>query len=217
MAAVVVTAPAFAADMQLRAAPPVVNVSPWNGFYLGAGVGGMFNTTLNPDTTGFDLASYKPSGVTYGAFAGRNWQVQNWVVGLEVDFDVANRHASNTIMEEMVTTATIKYLGSARARVGFTLAPNLLVYGTAGVGLANTAASIGLGDMSVDASTNHFGWVAGGGAEWLFTNNWSARIEYKHYDLGKSSYSFGPVVNINIPAALTVDVAKFGLAYKFGV
>ena len=28
------------------------------------------------------------------------------------------------------------------------------------------------------------GWTAGAGAEWAFTRNWTAKIEYLHYDLG---------------------------------
>lgn len=208
--------PAFAADMQLKApAPPLVNSTTWAGFYIGAGVGGMFNTSINPDTPLLD--TFKMSGITYGGFAGRNWQVSSVVVGLEVNFDWANRHATNTIQESVTSTATVKYLGSARARIGFTPWQNMLLYGTAGAGWANDTADITDGKTTANAATNHFGWVGGGGLEYMFATNWTARLEYLHYDLGKASYSFGPVININVPAELKVDTVKFGLAYKFGV
>lgn len=28
------------------------------------------------------------------------------------------------------------------------------------------------------------GWTAGGGFEWVFAPNWTARVEYLYYDLG---------------------------------
>jgi hypothetical protein len=34
------------------------------------------------------------------------------------------------------------------------------------------------------------GWTAGGGVEWMFTQNWSVKVEYLHYDLGTASFSW---------------------------
>lgn len=213
-------APAFAADLQPRPLPPVVNVLPWSGFYVGADVGALFNTTLSPvnDSKLLDLPHFKMSGITYGGFVGHNWQIGAAVVGLEVNFDFANRRASNTIEESISATDTIKYLGSARARLGFTLGTNILAYGTAGVGWANTQASIAEGSTVVgNAAANHFGWVGGGGLEYMFAANWTARLEYLHYGLGQSSYAFSVPINLNFVQDLKVDTVRFGLAYKFGV
>lgn len=213
-----ITAPAFAADLAARPLAPVVNATTWSGFYIGAGVGGLFNTTFEPtDVMKADLPNFKVSGITYGGFVGHNWQVGAMVLGLEVNFDFANRHTSNTVMEEITATDTLKYLGSARARVGFTIGQYLLAYGTAGAGWANTRASVGLGDVSADAATNHFGWVGGLGLEYMFASNWTARFEYLHYGLGQASYAFSVPLNANFVQDLKVDTIKFGLAYKFGV
>jgi outer membrane immunogenic protein len=38
------------------------------------------------------------------------------------------------------------------------------------------------------------GWTAGGGAEWMFMPNWSAKVEYLYYDLGTNN------LNINTSA-----------------
>jgi outer membrane immunogenic protein len=35
------------------------------------------------------------------------------------------------------------------------------------------------------------GYAAGAGAEWMFASNWSAKLEYLHYDLGSATYSTG--------------------------
>ena len=41
-------------------------------------------------------------------------------------------------------------------------------------------------------STTQVGWSAGGGVEWMFMQNWSAKAEYLYYDLGNAS---GTVAN----------------------
>jgi outer membrane immunogenic protein len=41
----------------------------------------------------------------------------------------------------------------------------------------------------------HIGWTAGGGLEWLFLPNWSAKVEYLYYDLGSAAgYASMPFV-----------------------
>jgi outer membrane immunogenic protein len=37
------------------------------------------------------------------------------------------------------------------------------------------------------------GWTAGGGLEWLFAPNWSLKVEYLYYDLGRVSYALFPL------------------------
>lgn len=32
------------------------------------------------------------------------------------------------------------------------------------------------------------GWTAGGGAEWAFSPNWSAKLEYLYSDIGASDW-----------------------------
>lgn len=38
-------------------------------------------------------------------------------------------------------------------------------------------------------SDTRVGWAFGGGLEWMFWTNWSAKVEYLHYDLGTVSTS----------------------------
>jgi len=44
---------------------------------------------------------------------------------------------------------------------------------------------IALGNASY--SNTQVGWTAGGGVEWMFMPNWSAKAEYLYYDLGNIS------------------------------
>jgi outer membrane immunogenic protein len=103
-------------------------------------------------------------------------------------------------------SSNLSYLGTVRGRVGFLATPSLLLYGTAGLAYGGMSASIQNTqrmywqfDNSSGAvfgqgsySKTMVGWTAGGGVEWMFMPNWSAKAEYLYYDLGRAS---GSVVN----------------------
>jgi outer membrane immunogenic protein len=178
-------------------APPMF-ISDWAGFYLGVHGGyGWGDSKLELDDFPFNQ-----KGGLFGGHAGYNWQYGSVVTGLEIDFDGAN--IKDTFEGEI--TAKTSALASARARLGYTLWPNLLAYGTAGAAWAHTNISEG---SSVSA-VNQFGWVAGAGLEYKFNgNNWIARAEYLHYDFDKTDTNFG------VPFSQTIDVVRGGLSYKF--
>jgi outer membrane immunogenic protein len=95
-----------------------------------------------------------------------------------------------------------RWLGTLRGRLGFLPAPTLLVYGTGGLAYGEVSASTSL--TQSDAIANFTGggtggdgfaelvtgWSAGGGVEWMFTQNWSVKLEYLHYDLGTASFAW---------------------------
>jgi outer membrane immunogenic protein len=108
-----ITGPAFAADIPLKAPPPVPVASGWNGFYVGAQVGGKwtdndFNPTCiqlgAPFTCGSALnavvfpgapdsnATLSTSGVRYGLYAGWMYQAYDrFVLGAEGDYAFHNK------------------------------------------------------------------------------------------------------------------------------
>jgi outer membrane immunogenic protein len=105
----------------------------------------------------------------------------------------------------MNAAKSVSYLGTLRARLGYTILPNLLVYGTGG--LAYGGAKIRffgeqekvdqtdeLGPGEISSSSVLVGWTAGGGAEWMFAPNWSLKAEYLYYNLGGLSTSNGGYV-----------------------
>jgi outer membrane immunogenic protein len=94
---------------------------------------------------------------------------------------------------------SIDYLGTVRGRLGWLATPTLLLYGTGGFAYGGVSASSNLltthsasalvGAPLVSAAATAFsntqtGWTAGGGVEWMFWPNWSAKVEYLYYDLG---------------------------------
>jgi opacity protein-like surface antigen len=46
------------------------------------------------------------------------------------------------------------------------------------------SAFIPLFNEQLEASETRTGWTVGGGIEWAFWSNWSAKAEYDYYDFG---------------------------------
>lgn len=108
------------------------------------------------------------------------------------------------------------YLGTVRGRMGGLATPTLLLMGTGGLAYGhvssrstitqtnnerNLFAPI-LAPFTLDPKTvtsgrysnTRLGWAAGADVEWMFIPNWSAKIGYLHYDLGRISYTVSPTV-----------------------
>ncbi|MEF3365863.1 outer membrane protein [Methylocystis sp. 9N] len=155
-------------------------------------------------------------GFIGGGQIGYNWQFYNsFVAGVEADIQGVAGSSSrrgfatalgdqfgNTITSAVSVSKSLDYLGTVRGRLGWLFTPTLLIYGTGGLayGGVNTSASISqfitnpfLGPAfgSGSFSDTRVGWTAGGGVEWMFWPNWSAKVEYLYYDLGTVSYSAG--------------------------
>jgi outer membrane immunogenic protein len=118
----------------------------------------------------------------------------------------------------------IDALGSARLRAGYLFTPNLLAFGTAGVGWGHSKVSV---DICADgrcldlasAKTNLFGWVAGGGLEWKtpWFEHVRIRGEYLHYDFGSTTYAFQTpiLLGVNVNNKTTDDVVRGALIWSF--
>lgn len=206
---------AGAADMPAKAynaVVPVTSTPAWQGFYLGVHGGyswSQIHSALIEET--FDIGKMKPDSYLFGAHAGYNWQFGNLVPGVEVDVTYAGKSDTVVIDKETEVAGKVKYLGTARARLGLALNEGMMVYGTGGLAWANAQVTAPtLVDGGLTSSANHFGWVGGAGLEFkLFTNSWIGRLEYLHYDMGGSSY-FGIV-----DATLKQDVVRAAISYRF--
>jgi outer membrane immunogenic protein len=241
---------AVAADFAVRPAPtaaapiasPPPYISEWAGFYVGIhGGGGWAHESLELsefDNVGFcngmcvTPPNTSASGGIFGFQAGHNWQWGSVVGGLEIDFSGADiRETTTFIAPFQPATAThnfkIDELASARFRLGYLISPNLLAFGTAGIGWGHfkfsTTATDAFGDFaSVAEENNEFGWVAGAGLEWKFASNWLLRGEWLHYDFARvtnpnnsDALNTGFFLIDNGNSRVTVDVARAALSYKF--
>lgn len=193
----------------------------WTGFYAGLQAGYGWGTTNATSTSiGSGTAQtfdYSTSGGIGGVHAGYNWQAnQNFVLGLETDLEVSGISGSGLGAFGGGHVTNIDWLGSMRARAGFTTGSTLfyltggLAYG--GVSVDRTA---GAGFTPfVGASDWKVGWTAGAGIEHAFTPNISARLEYRYTDLGQITYT-STGAGITDTSDVTQSAVRAGLSFKF--
>jgi outer membrane immunogenic protein len=73
--------------------------------------------------------------------------------------------------------------------------------------------------MTASASGTQSGWTAGGGVEWGFLPNWTARVEYLHLqfdNVGRDySYPGFPTAFRHFNSNHGLDVVRVGVNYLF--
>jgi outer membrane immunogenic protein len=177
---------AFAADIPAPApAPAVAYDTPdqnWSGIYLGVLLGYTFG---DADVGGGPTPDIE--GIDGGAYAGYNFQIDNFVLGVEGDALLSGVEGSSGGV-----SVDQNWSGSLRARAGYSL-ESFLLYGTGGLALAGfEAASGGASD-----SNTHLGWTIGAGVEGMITDNVTARVEYRYTDYEDKNYGLGGPTNID--------------------
>jgi outer membrane immunogenic protein len=141
--------------------------------------------------------------------------------------------APNNFVGTTISAAkSLDYIGTVRGRIGYLFTPTLLAYATGGLAyggvssstsVAGTTMGYNLGLAAGNAayfsnggfSDTRVGWTAGGGLEWMFLSNWSAKFEYLYYNLGSVSYSAGipaSIVQSGTTGGLPVGSAFYALA-----
>ena len=221
-------APASAADLRARPAPPppvVAAIYDWSGFYIG-GNGGWGQSRNCVDFGGFADACSERSGGLAGGQLGYRWQTGTWVFGLEGQGDWAD--LSNTrvsVFNPLFSTRTkTDGIGLFTGQIGWALWNTALFYVKGGAAVTSNRFSIlsTLGGLELaSASSTRWGGTVGVGWEWGFAPNWSAGIEYDHLFMGDSNNSFS-VVNPALAAVLNnritqdVDMVTVRVNYRFG-
>ena len=202
---------ASAADMQARPyskAPPaaVVAAYNWSGFYIGAMGGGAWGTDSG-------------SGGFGGGTVGYNWQLpgSQFVYGVEVDAAGANIKDSVTgdfgVGIPLTLDSKINSFGSVTGRAGFAMDAALL-YAKGGYAWANNKTTVSALGMTLDSDSHtHSGYTIGGGIEYMFAPNWSAKGEYMFTSLGGETYNLlgGQLDSGNID----FHTIKAGVNYHF--
>jgi outer membrane immunogenic protein len=207
-------------------------------------------------------AKFDMTGFRLGGYAGYNWQfAPNWVVGIEGDIAAADDTATmrgipgcalprvNTCVGTSglvsgpgpgvdVSSVTMGWDASLRARLGVLVTPQVLLYGTGGVAWQKVQTSAGCQHSGPDPlcfntagspfaldtnSTIRSGWTVGGGVEAFICGscgNWLVRAEYRYADFGTWNNS----LNLSVPGAVDIvhlnlktvtQIATIGFAYKF--
>ena len=196
---------ASAADLPMRSAPPVpfVAAAPiftWTGFYVGVNAGYGWS---DDDFDAVDFADDEDDGgFIGGAQVGYNYQIGSFVVGLEGDIQYADfgregvfnfEDEDGDILEGELESSD--WFGTVRARAGVAFG-QALIYATGGFAFADDAT----------------GWTAGGGLEYAFTNNLSAKIKGLYVSLdADNDFDIDGFDN-----DVDFGVVRAGLNFRFG-
>ena len=129
-------------------------------------------------------------------------------------------------------TAQIEWLATLRARAGYLVSPDVLVFATGGLALANLSVSNAYSDNWIyngggiggsRSASNARGYAFGGGAEWAIARGWALKAEYLRIDFGSLRTS-GPIYPAQVPSAgnpfassadLTANLFRVGLNHRF--
>ncbi|MCT2578868.1 MAG: porin family protein [Mesorhizobium sp.] len=172
---------AYAADAVTEEPPapaPVAElpVASWAGPYAGISLGYGFSGHADARDAGVNV---KTKGFIGGVFGGYQWQQDNLVYGAEADLgyngvkgDSAGINAKGGLE------------GSLRARLGYAVTPEILLYGTGGLAAKNQKIDDG---VSSDSKAM-LGWTAGVGTDIKITDNVFGRVEYRYTDYGDKNF-----------------------------
>jgi outer membrane immunogenic protein len=262
----------FAADLPSRRAPApyvAVPVFTWTGFYVGINAGYGFSdgnrNGLGSYTTSsiFDVsptAAFRPGtvisngagnsnndGFVGGGQVGYNYQMGNFVIGIEADAQYADLNNNRTggvvtavqpgtqyapgvfVGARNANFGGIDFFGTVRGRVGYAM-DRFLVYGTGGFAYGsadNDNNSDGFGNFRGRNNSMRTGYAAGGGIEYAFTPNLTAKIEGLYVDLDRNRDNgfIGTISGIPVYTTATgrkqndseFTVVRAGLNYKFNL
>ena len=232
---------AQAADLPSRKGPPPAYLPPppiftWTGFYVGVNLGGGWransgnNNNFNPFfpvlSTFANNNANNYGGVVGGGQIGYNYQFSPWlVVGLETDFQGTSIGSgggnNNNFFGGNGGGERIPWFGTVRGRLGITpFDPHFLIYGTGGFAYGEVRRDdpfFWFGNNSTNVTKT--GWTAGGGVEWAFLPNWSAKVEYLYTDLSgnnNNGFNFGLGLN-NVNNHTRFHTVRAGVNYHFNL
>jgi opacity protein-like surface antigen len=213
-----ISAPAAAADMALKARPPSL-LSPeptynWTGFYVGAHVGYYWGATEN-DTV------FLPNASASGAFGGfqggyRYQMANNVVVGVQVSSPVFASDQTKIILGTFVDTVRDKGAVLGQLQLGYALG-RWMPFVTAGVGFLKTeAVETNGGVTSLTVHNTHTVGTVGFGVNYGITDHVTTGLRWNHAWTSKETYNCGPALcNLVGNFSGWADAVVGVLEYKF--
>jgi len=170
---------------------------------------------------GETFSSGRSLSVFGGAQGGCSYQA-GWFVG-GIEGDVGWMDVNPSVLEPGAVNGTTVgtgggLYGDITGRLGVAVGP-VLIYAKGGWAWytgPETFSTLAPNYASNSDVGTFNGWVAGGGFEYRFAPNWSAKVEYLHYAFGAQTF------NVTAPPGIypftlqpTVDTIKVGVNYQF--
>lgn len=221
---VLFASPALSADRQTSRPVRVYLSAPvWNGAYLSLQTGYAFvSTPLRLYADGPPYIAYddiNPKGFSYGVSAGYDWQFNSLVLGLSADAELSS--IKRTRREVSVGSLLIPAPGevnlarqaSLRARLGYLIVPDLMLYATGGAGFSTLELLTAFPAPNANAQTLN-GWTAGAGAAYALTRKLSVSAEYRYTGFGRFKRPVSPPFLARTD--LDAQSLRLGLSYRFG-
>jgi len=243
---VIMLSSASAADLAVKARSAAPSpVWDWTGFYAGVHAGAGWGTTESTLTSisapgipavifNLPIAQNSRSGFLGGGQVGYNFQSGWAVFGVQADVAGLDVKGTTPCLTVLSCTAKSDWLATATGRIGGIVADKTLVYAKGGAAWLHTTHTVtipaavlgGLGaGSSSSVATSSFGWLLGLGAEYAFSPNWSAFLEYDYIEFDKKSAVLdlstlgglgAGAVTGNVDFKNKLSIAKIGVNYKFG-
>lgn len=227
---------AFAADVVSYEPPAPVAVTPifsWTGAYIGLNAGyaggkAKHLATVTDDLDGVESGSFNlnANGFVGGGQVGYNYQIDQFVVGLEADLQGSNVKAEFSANDDEIIDGKmgtkLDWYGTVRARMGVVATDRFLAYATGGLAYGRTTTyahdSIDGESFDVSKKKTKAGWTIGAGAEYAVTDNVTFKTEYLYTDLGKANLFNGAIddgVNLDLNRKLNFHTVRAGINFKF--
>ena len=231
-----------AANAQPSARGPVVAAAyNWTGFYIGIHGGGAWldhkqSTTINNGTCNTPSAVLDGELQPYSVWRNAWWFCRLQLAigahrlrrrsGRQLDRSKKSVTTQDTVglggPGVMTFTGRVDWLATARGRLGITMSPTLL-YVTGGMAFGGVKSSWTDNDPppaprndSLTVRKVKVGWVAGGGIEHAFANNWLVRVEGLFHDLGKVTGTYiDGANNYTTTFRHRVSTVRAGLALRW--
>lgn len=236
---------AKAADLPVKAPaqPVVAPYYNWTGLHVGGHIGwGWANEDQTlvafspPGGQGLPIGSTLGTdrdGFLGGVQIGYNWQIQNWVLGIEGDWSWTSNDANLAVSSPIFAGTTItthadtNWYATLTGRLGYAWDRSLLYLkgGAAWTKVSYVSASVipGLGTFpSNEVSDTLTGWTVGVGWEQAIWDAWSLKAEYNYLNFGTRTYNFtqnilGTVGTATVDIDSNAHVVKVGFNYRFGL
>jgi len=225
--AVLTASPALSGDLSAvtSATAPAVTQFDWTGAFVGANVGGAWNSYNALNNLYVSSGSLNSAGPVGGVQAGYLYMLPSrFVFGGSAEVDWNGSTSTNTVNGDnnIASDKTSFGLGgNVVGRAGYAFG-DIMPYALGGWAwqnetdvqtlLGRTGGIPGL--LSDQSSYIRKGWVLGPGLAYRFSRNWSVFGQYQYEDFWNLPINY-PVMNRTNKSGLQVNVISLGLNYKF--
>jgi outer membrane immunogenic protein len=194
-------------DYKDKVVAPVPPPCDWQGFYVGANIGGQWGKSATTDLDGYntilnDRSRYEESGFVGGGQAGYNFQWKWLVLGVEGDLGFMDLDgkgiqpaSARFFHSDTIASTSSDFYATFRDRIGVTF-NHWLFYATGGGIAVNYDTTVldtnttppGGATINAHKQEIDWGWTVGGGIEYMINCHWSIKGEYLYYQLDDQNF-----------------------------